>query len=208
MGDPEDFGDKYYRTDVVLPVPPDDCDGNGNPKSLSTDAFLAIILGLIGIGGVVFTLHWITRCLMVLCAIGLTFYAARRHPSHPILRVIGAIVVIVLFVGLSSRPIWDDFHEKNPSLTVAWLEQWFSNPLPPPSRQQWVTEEEINAQRKLGRILLVLSPGEILSMYDRYDGNVAVAAYVDKWIKINYPAQASSKRTLNRKAYDVVSMEG
>jgi hypothetical protein len=67
----------------------------------------------------VFDLDWITRSLLVLFAIGLTVYAARRHSAHPLSRISGAIIVIGLFVGLSWRPIWKDFQEKHPAFANA-----------------------------------------------------------------------------------------
>ena len=45
-------------------------------QNLSRDAFLGIIIGLAGIAGVVFTLGWISRSLLVLFAVGLTVCAA------------------------------------------------------------------------------------------------------------------------------------
>jgi hypothetical protein len=92
----------------------------GGPKaSLSVDTFIGIAIGLAGIGGIVFDLDWITRSLLVLFAIGLTIYAARRHSAHPLWRMCGAIIIIGLFVGLSLRPIWKDFQEKHPAFANA-----------------------------------------------------------------------------------------
>jgi hypothetical protein len=84
-----------------------------NRTNLSRDA---VVIALAGIGGVVFSLDWISRSLLVLFAIGLTIYAARRHSAHSIWRAIGALVIIGLFVGLSWRPIWADFQEKYPNI--------------------------------------------------------------------------------------------
>jgi hypothetical protein len=86
-----------------------------NRAILSRDAFLGVVIALAGIGGVVFSLDWISRSLLVLFAIGLTIYAARRYSAHPLWRGVGALVVIGLFVGLSWRPIWTDFQEKIPA---------------------------------------------------------------------------------------------
>ena len=87
-----------------------------NRKTLSRDAFLGVVIALAGIGGVVFSLDWISRSLLVLFAIGLTIFAARRHSAHPLWRATGALVIIGLFVGLSWRPIWNDFLEKHPDI--------------------------------------------------------------------------------------------
>ena len=86
----------------------------GSKASLSGDTFIGIALGLAGIGGAVFDLDWLSRSLLVLFAVCLTIYAARRHAAHPIWRTIGAVAVILLFGGLSWRPIWKDFSNKHP----------------------------------------------------------------------------------------------
>jgi hypothetical protein len=83
-------------------------------SGLTTDRLLAIVIGLAGIAGVVFSLDWIVRSILVAVAVALTVYAAWIHSARPIWRVISALVVIVLFVGFSWRPIWDDFQNKYP----------------------------------------------------------------------------------------------
>ena len=109
----------------MAPVPPD-----VSEESLSTEALIGIALGLAGIGGIVFDLDWITRSILVLCAVAATIYAARRHNSHPALRFFGGLLVIALFVGFSWRSIWTDFHEKHPTFT--WSEPPpESKPAPP-----------------------------------------------------------------------------
>jgi hypothetical protein len=89
-------------------------------QQLSRDALLGILACIVGIGGVVFELGWVTRSLLVLFVIGLTIYATRRHSAHLILRTAIAIIVILVFVGLSASPIWQDFHKKNPNVVFRW----------------------------------------------------------------------------------------
>src|ERR1700722_14752200 len=59
-------------------------------------------------------------------------------------------------------------------------------PEPPPPPAPWVSEEEFQAARKVGRLLIPFTPEEISSAnYSR--GSVATDAYVGRWVKINHP---------------------
>jgi hypothetical protein len=121
-----------------VPLPPDD-EEKGRappPEGLSRDTFIAILIGLAGIGGIVFTLDWISRSLLVLIAIGLTVYAALRHSARPTLKAISAVVVIALFIGFSWSPIWDDFNSKHPSIFVGWITPARPKPYLPPTPPQ------------------------------------------------------------------------
>lgn len=75
-------------------------------------------------------------------------------------------------------------------------------PKPPPP---WVSQEEIDAQRKLGRSLLNYSPEELLAIWSR-GGNIG--AYLNKWIKIDYPFPDNglTVETIDKQQYDVVKM--
>jgi hypothetical protein len=83
-------------------------------KELSQDALLTIVACIIGVAGVVFELGWIGRALLVVFAVGLTIFAARRHRAHLAWRAVIATLVTVILVALSARPIWEDFHKKYP----------------------------------------------------------------------------------------------
>ncbi len=57
---------------------------------------------------------------------------------------------------------------------------------PPPPPAPWVSEEDFQAARKVGRLLIPFTPEEISSAnYSR--GSVATDAYVGRWVKINHP---------------------
>jgi hypothetical protein len=59
-------------------------------------------------------------------------------------------------------------------------------PAPPPPPEPWVSEEEFQAARKVGRLLIPFTPEEISSAnYSR--GSVATDAYAGRWVKINHP---------------------
>jgi hypothetical protein len=55
------------------------------------------------------------------------------------------------------------------------------------SETAWVSTQEIETQRKAGRVLLTISPGELANMYVLQGGAEAVAPYKDSWVKVDYP---------------------
>jgi hypothetical protein len=91
-------------------------------------------------------------------------------------------------------------------ITNALLQSRASSELPqapPPAKASWVTDDEIEQQKKLGHPLLALSPVELLSIYER-NGSDAVETYRDQWVKINYPVASLGKQTFGKTTYDVV----
>jgi hypothetical protein len=73
----------------------------------------------------------------------------------------------------------------------------------PQSKHSWVTDYEIERAQQLGRMLLDISPAELLSMYER-DGSDAVETYRDDWVKIDYPIVSFDRQTFGKTTYDVV----
>jgi hypothetical protein len=74
---------------------------------------------------------------------------------------------------------------------------------PPPLQASWVTGLEIQGQQRLGRMLLDVSPAELLSLYE-HKGFDAVETYKDKWVKIDYPITSLGKQTFGTTTYNVV----
>lgn len=74
---------------------------------------------------------------------------------------------------------------------------------PPQPKPSWVTDYEIQRAQKLGRLLLDISPAELLAMYER-NGSAAVEAYRDGWVKIDYPIMSFDRQTFAKIPYDVV----
>jgi hypothetical protein len=74
---------------------------------------------------------------------------------------------------------------------------------PPPAKATWVSDYEIDRAQNAGRLLLSISPAELLSLYERQDSN-AVEAYRDSWVKIDYPIVSLAKQTFGKNTYDVV----
>jgi hypothetical protein len=151
-------------------------------KTLSGDAVLGVVIALAGIGGVVFALDWISRSLLVLFAIGLTIYTARRHPAHPVWRAIGALVITGLFIGLSWRPIWTDFQEKHPTFANTVT---FRSAVPGPKLEAKVAaailgQSEIDKKITVGTLIIVsiTNTGSVPTIARNYraavskDGNV------------------------------------
>jgi hypothetical protein len=74
---------------------------------------------------------------------------------------------------------------------------------PPLLQASWVTGLEIQGQQRLGRMLLDVSPAELLSLYE-HKGFDAVETYKDKWVKIDYPITSVGKQTFGTTTYNVI----
>jgi hypothetical protein len=83
-------------------------------------------------------------------------------------------------------------------VTVAALEA-----PPPPPKLSWITFYELQHAQKLGRLLLDISPADLLSIYER-DGDTAVDAYRDDWVKLDYPITSFDRQTFENANYDLV----
>ena len=73
----------------------------------------------------------------------------------------------------------------------------------PPPKLSWITYRERQSAEKDGRLLLDLSPADLLSMYER-GGDAAVEVYHDGWVKLDYPITAFDRQTFDQANYDVV----
>jgi hypothetical protein len=77
-----------------------------------------------------------------------------------------------------------------------------TNPALP--QRPWVTQDEIDAQQKIGRTLLIYSPEEIVHMWVTQEN---MTAFLEKWIKIDYPtAGIPVIETKQKKDFFVVRM--
>jgi hypothetical protein len=71
--------------------------------------------------------------------------------------------------------------------------------LPPPP---WVTQDEIEQQRKLGRTLVIYSPQEFAALSGR---GQSLRVYEDKWVKVDYPiVQVPAIEMIDKKEYYVL----
>jgi len=75
--------------------------------------------------------------------------------------------------------------------------------MPPQPKPSWVTDYEIQRAQQLGRLLLDISPAELLAMYER-SGSDAIETYRDDWVKIDYPIKSFDRQTFGKIPYDVV----
>ncbi|MCP3444207.1 hypothetical protein [Bradyrhizobium sp. CCGUVB14] len=89
-------------------------------SSLSHDALIGVVGCVLGLGGTAFDPGWVGRGLLVLAASLLIAYAAWRHGARPLWRSAAAVVLITLFVGLSWKPIWLDFHKNYRNVAFRW----------------------------------------------------------------------------------------
>jgi hypothetical protein len=74
---------------------------------------------------------------------------------------------------------------------------------PMTAKVTWVSDYEIDRAQKAGRILLSVSPAELLSLYER-QGSAAVEGYRESWVKIDYPIVSLAKQTFGKTTYEMV----
>jgi hypothetical protein len=74
---------------------------------------------------------------------------------------------------------------------------------PQPPKLSWITFFELQNAQKLGRLLLDISPADLLSKYER-EGAAAVDVYHDGWVKLDYPITAFDRQIFDKASYDVV----
>jgi hypothetical protein len=75
-------------------------------------------------------------------------------------------------------------------------------PKPPPPPPPWVTQDEIEQQRKLGRTLLIYSPQEFAALSG---GGQNLKVYENKWVKVDYPiVRVPAIEVIDKKEYYVV----
>jgi hypothetical protein len=118
-------------------------------------------------------------------------YLGRSYKKElAIVAVIAVVSGLVGFVTTSALL-------RRPVPAMAAIE---TRPQPKPS---WVTDYEIERAQKLGRLLLNISPAELLAMYERNGGD-AIESYRDGWVKLDYPIVSFDRQTFGKIPYDVV----
>jgi hypothetical protein len=58
------------------------------------------------------------RSLFVAVAIALIIFAAVHHPASKKWKIIGATIASLGFIALTWQPIWNDFHNRNPNISI------------------------------------------------------------------------------------------
>jgi hypothetical protein len=120
--------------------------------------------------------------------------------------VLAGLILIAASLGfaywyksnITTNGWWWHFHVSFPISAT-------NTPPPPLSAPPWVTQDEIDAQLKLGRNLLVFSPEELIG---KWISTQNVSIYLTNWIKINYPIiDSPTPIPLDKKDYDLVEMQ-
>jgi hypothetical protein len=109
---------------------------------------------------------------------------------------IAIVAAIAIVSGLGGFLLMNAFLQR-PAPVMATRET------PPQPKPSWVTDYEIQRAQKLGRLLLDISPADLLAMYER-NGSDAIEAYRDGWVKIDYPIMSFDRQTFGKIPYDVV----
>jgi hypothetical protein len=110
---------------------------------------------------------------------------------------IAIVAAIAIVSGLGGFLATNAFLQRPAPVVVATHET------PPQPKPSWVTDYEIQRAQKLGRLLLDISPAELLAMYER-NGSDAIETYRDGWVKIDYPIMSFDRQTFGKIPYDVV----
>jgi hypothetical protein len=113
-------------------------------------------------------------------------------------------VTIVVVVWVPAWPLYFPAQAK-PAPIPAPAPMPIATPKPPPPPPPWVSQDEIDQQRKLGRTLLVYSPQEFAAL------SVAgqnLHVYENKWVKIDYPiTRLPAIEPIDKKEYYVVYVQ-
>jgi hypothetical protein len=221
MSDSQDFGDRFYATQTAFPVPPDpDPEARQSWWTRNADTVRELGFGTLssacalapfGFGGDMTLIVIILSAGWILGSIALWTW-----PQKTIVWRAVAIFLLFAFFCIETGFLYWHFHglphlewlDRLDGKTESTFAKFTHVPPPvgvPPPPTSWVTQEEIEAQRKLGRLLLNYSPKELLDLWGS-GGNIG--AYLNKWIKIDcaFPNNGLTVEPLNKKQYDVVKV--
>jgi hypothetical protein len=124
---------------------------------------------------------------------GLALYRLRHTPKSQ-LAVVAALAFASGCVGYSMTGVlWSR------SATVAAG----TPPAPAPTDLALATAYEVDRAQKSDRLLLAVSPADLLSLYER-KGSDAVEVYKDGWVRLDYPIVSFGKQSFGKITYDVV----
>ena len=170
------------------------------PRLLSFEGGLAVLAAIIT---AVADMNWFARGLFVLLAIGLIIHLASRIPWDLWIRATVALVIIAVFIMLSWRPIWDDYHrshpltaekgtELRPSLrrapdkTVVVPETSEKGPEPHPSLRPAPDKSAVERE-KSEKIFVSVTPDYLMDLFkDGYrSGTDSFTVYAGNWIRVS-----------------------
>jgi len=128
-----------------------------------------------------------------LCALAL--YRLRHTPKSQL----AVIVALAFFSGsfgyLMMGVLWS-----RPAIVAAGTP---SAPAPAPTAMAFATSYEVDRAQKSDRLLLAVSPADLLSLYER-KGADAVEVYKDGWVRLDYPIVSFGKQSFGKVTYDTV----
>jgi hypothetical protein len=130
----------------------------------------------------------------------------RRNPKSERLRTHLLTMAFYCFCAVLVIAIWRFIPSPQIAPPAASLPHP-SSALPSPP-QPWVSAEEADNARKVGRVLLPFRPDELGGM-SYMSGNDSMGAYLGKWVKISTAFRQLSKKTFSdKKDYLLVSIYG
>jgi hypothetical protein len=97
-----------------------------------------VVGDLVGIGAFALAIvtylvqpNWEVGTISAFIAIALFIFAAARHESHVLLRVLIGAIVVIGFVAVIWRPLWLSFHRDYPRVAFNWPITFNAAPAPP-----------------------------------------------------------------------------
>jgi hypothetical protein len=115
------------------------------------------------------------------------------------LATIGAVALVSAIVSFLAT---SEFLQRPVSVPAA-VALRADDTLPQQPKLSWITYYELQHEQKLGRLLLDISPADLLSMYER-QGSATVDGYRDSWVKLNNPVMSFDQQFFNKASYDIV----
>jgi hypothetical protein len=165
------------------------------------------LLGLAGAGAIMIFPErvWIGWLLIASAAIGLLWLGFHHFGRRFFVVPVAACALIFdawFYSNQLSTPAFTSIPVLAPRPTPSPTAS--RSPTPPPP---WVSTEEIERERKAGRILLPFTPDELGNMNFASSRNGSnMDAYVGKWVKISASFKQLSKKTLGDKKEYLVAM--
>lgn len=130
-----------------------------------------------------------------LCA--LTLYRLRHTPKSQL-----AVMVAVAFASGSFAYLMMGVLWSRPAIVAAGAPA-ASAPAPASTAMAFATSYEVDRAQKADRLLLAVSPADLLSLYER-KGADAVEVYKDGWVRLDYPIVSFGKQSFGKITYDTV----
>jgi hypothetical protein len=124
MSSSGDYGDKFYGSQFMVPLPPDDDGprpGKGDRWRPTGSDWLTILALVVAVAVSFAPPNWKIGAPIVLITIIVILVAAIRDQSHPARRTAIALALSAYLLWAVWEPIWKSFSTDFPGITLQWL---------------------------------------------------------------------------------------